>query len=145
MPVSPNAFSWGLVVVILASSVIEWKRGKWFKWVDYLLFAVSSILSLLFWFLWLISEIKITSYNLNVLWASVLYIPMIVCLIRQNDMATRRLAKLNIILIVAFFAESVCGIQYAPPVAIASAVCLMARNMLIVMRFNRSHEIKSMA
>ena len=145
MPVSPNVFSWGFVIAILISSLIEWKRNKWFKWVDYLLFAVSSILSLLFWFLWLISEIKITSYNLNVLWASVLYIPMIVCLIRHKDMATRRLAKLNIILIAAFFAEAVCGIQYAPPIAIASAVCLMARNILIVMRFNRSHEIKSMA
>lgn len=144
-PISPNVFSWGLVVVIFASSIFEWKKKKWFKVMDYLLFSACSVLSLLFWFLWLISEIKITSYNLNVLWASVLYLPMIVCLARRKSRAFCGLAKLNLILIAAFFVESICGIQYAPPIAIASAFCLMIRNMLIVMRFQRSHETKSMA
>jgi len=95
---------------------------------------VMSLLALLFWFLWVISEIKITTYNVNVLWASILYIPLIIGMLRRQITIVKRLAIVNIVLLFIYSVVSICGVQFAPSIAIASAFCLTLRNVAIVYR-----------
>lgn len=131
---TPISISVIMSIVILALTVYEVKKGIWLKWVDYILFVVMSLLALLFWFLWVISEIKITTYNVNVLWASILYIPLIIGMLRRQITIVKRLAIVNIVLLFIYSVVSICGVQFAPSIAIASAFCLTLRNVAIVYR-----------
>lgn len=136
---TPISLSVVLSVVTLALTVYEVKKRVWLKWVDYTFFSIMSLLALLFWFLWVISEIKITTYNVNVLWASILYIPLIIGMLRSKNNVIQKLAGVNIALLAIYLIVTVCGVQFAPSIAIASAFCLALRNVAIIYR---SRQIK---
>ncbi len=131
---TPISLSVVTSIIILALTIYEVKKRIWLKWVDYTLFAVMSILALLFWFLWVISEIKITTYNVNVLWASILYIPLIIGMLRRQNNMVKKLATINIVLLFIYLVVTICGMQFAPSIAIASAFCMAIRNVAIIYR-----------
>lgn len=130
---SPAIVALVLFLIVIAACVYEVKSGRRLQWLDYALFAVMVLLSLLFWFLWIVSEIKITSYNYNVLWASILYIPMIVAMIKRRTKLTRIMAIANLSMIGAYFILIICGIQYAPTLAVSLALCLAFRNLCYIL------------
>lgn len=136
---TPLSFS---IVMLLAVSVvclIESRRGVWVRWVDYSLFSAVSLLALLFWFLWVVSAIKITSYNMNALWASALYIPIVALLARRcHAKAIRLMAKANVVMIVAYWCVVVCGLQYGSTLGLFVSVALLLRNLSLLRRLRES-------
>lgn len=129
---SPSVVATFILLIVIAISVYEAKRRLWLRWLDFSLFSIMALLSILFWFLWVVSEIKITSYNYNVLWASILYVPTIVTMVRRKAFPTMVMAVANLIMIAAYFVLIICGIQYAPTLAVALALCLALRNACIL-------------
>lgn len=132
--VTPGMVAWGVFVLTLCIVVYEVKGGKWCKWYDYVMYVVMMVLALLFWFLWVVSEIKITSYNYNVLWASVLYVPMIWALAARKWRALRGMAWVNVGMIVAYMVIVVFGVQHAPSLALAAAGSMALRNGMAIYR-----------
>lgn len=136
---TPLSFS---IVMLLAVSVvclIESRRGVWVRWVDYSLFSAVSLLALLFWFLWVVSDIKITSYNMNALWASALYIPIVALLARRcHAKAIRLMAKANVVMIVAYWCVVVCGLQYGSTLGLFVSVALLLRNLSLLRHLRES-------
>lgn len=131
---SPWFFSIAMFLAVLAACVFERRRGVWIRWMDYTLFSAASLLALLFWFLWVVSDIKITSYNMNTLWASALYVPILFLVVRggHNRMAIRLMAKANVFMIVAYACVVICGIQYGTTVGLFAAATLLLRNLTLL-------------
>lgn len=106
-----------LLVFTILLTIIERRKHVYFKIFDIFLFTISSLLSILFWYLWLVSDFKITSYNYNVLWASILFIPIVIYLFSKNIFSKK--SYLVIVLIIcasdiAYILLNIFGIQYAP-------------------------------
>lgn len=130
---SPRLFSIIMFLAILAVCVFERRRGVWVRCVDYTLFSVASLLALLFWFLWVVSDIKITSYNMNALWASALYVPILFLMSRKRHRnAVRLMAKANVVMIVAYAVVVVCGVQYGSMVGLSASAALLLRNLAVL-------------
>lgn len=120
------------LLIIVGIELFEERKRKWFFAFDIVLAVVCSLLSLLLWYLWVVSEIKITSYNLNVLWASVLWMPMIYALAKRKGKMIKALAVANLALLAVYFVALAAGVQYAsvPIMIIAFALgwrCLTLR------------------
>lgn len=136
---TPLSFSIVMLLAVLVVCLIESRRGVWVRWVDYSLFSAVSLLALLFWFLWVVSAIKITSYNMNALWASALYIPIVALLARRcHAKAIRLMAKANVVMIVAYWCVVVCGLQYGSTLGLFVSVALLLRNLSLLRRLRES-------
>lgn len=131
---SPRFFSIAMFLAVLAVCVFERRRGVWIRSVDHTLFSVASLLALLFWFLWVVSDIKITSYNMNTLWASILYVPILILMARGgcHRKAVRLMAKANVAMIVAYVCVVACGVQYGSTVGLFAAAALLLRNWALL-------------
>ncbi len=132
---SPVAVGIYIVLATLVVSRMERKRGRWIRGFDVGFMVIMSIVSVLLWYLWIVSEIRITSNNMNVLWASIVYVPLVVMICRKGSGAwMRRLAMINILLIGVFALVVILGVQYCSPLALAICISLFIRNLLIVRR-----------
>lgn len=101
----PNSFSplltfWLVAVVVIALTVISWKKRWKLYWLDLVLYLIIGLLSLVIIFLWVISTHYCTKVNLNILWCSPIYL-LIACRIRRNDKIANytQLALLLVVLI----------------------------------------------
>lgn len=112
------------LLIIVGVGAVERKKRRWLRGFDIALAVVCSLLSLLLWYLWVVSEIKITSYNLNVLWASVLWIPLIYAIAKRKSAMIRALVMANQALLAVYFIVVATGVQYAsvPIMVIAFAL-----------------------
>lgn len=81
---SPTLVFWVLFVMVLCLTLMEWRKGWSLGWMDRVLFIVVSLLSLLALFLWFCTDHYCTKINLNVLWASPLFIYFAIMLRRSN-------------------------------------------------------------
>lgn len=81
---SPTLVFWVLFVMVLCLTLMEWRKGWSLCWMDRVLFIVVSLLSLLALFLWFCTDHYCTKINLNVLWASPLFIYFAIMLRRSN-------------------------------------------------------------
>ncbi len=131
---TPNLVSSLFFLLTLILCVVEWRRSVWFRWYDVVLSVVMSILSIIFAYLWLVSEIRITSYNYNLLWASVLYIPLVVAIIRKRKSLIKRLTVLNIVLLASYFIIALLSIQYASLSIVLIAVTMLLLNVKLLRR-----------
>lgn len=131
---TPNLVSSLIFLLTLILCVVEWRRSVWFRWYDVVLSVVMSILSIIFAYLWLVSEIRITSYNYNLLWASVLYIPLVVAIIRKRKSLIKRLTVLNIVLLASYFIIALLSIQYASLSIVLIAVTMLLLNVKLLRR-----------
>lgn len=132
--ITPNIMACLFFLLTLSLSILEWRRGLWLRWYDITISIVMSILSIIFVYLWFVSEIKITSYNYNVLWASVLYIPMIVVIAKRGMSVIKRLAMLNTTLLVLYFLIAIFRIQYASLPIILIALTMLFWNVKLLYR-----------
>ena len=72
--ISPDVVFWCLFLLITLLTFAEWKRKKYFKWLDILLFLAVGLLALLVSYLWFISDHVATKGNWNLLWANPLFL-----------------------------------------------------------------------
>ena len=132
--ITPNLAASLFFLLTLSLGILEWRRGLWLRWYDITISLVMSILSIIFVYLWFVSEIKITSYNYNVLWASVLYIPMVVVIAKRGMPIIRKLAVLNTTLLGLYFLIAIFRIQYASLPIILIALTMLFWNVKLLYR-----------
>lgn len=70
----PAIVFWGVFVVAAVLTFMEWKKGWRLKAVDRILYILTSLVSVVVIFLWFFTTHYCTKYNLNILWASPLFI-----------------------------------------------------------------------
>ncbi|MBR1517748.1 MAG: DUF4105 domain-containing protein [Bacteroidales bacterium] len=71
---SPTLAFWALFVVVLVLSLLAYRYAWRLTWLDVTLYLLASAASLLIIFLWAFSSHYCTALNLNVLWASPLFL-----------------------------------------------------------------------
>ena len=71
---SPDRLFWLLFMAVLTLTLLEWHKGWRLAWFDRPLFLIAFTLSLLALFLWLFTNHYCTKANLNILWASPLFL-----------------------------------------------------------------------
>lgn len=133
---TPNIVLSFLLIIVVMFTITEYLRNFYCKWLDVVLFTSSSLLGLLFWFLWLFTKHDVCSWNINVMWASLLYIPIIIMLFRQiNSTGFCKSIKLikyitciNLAFLVAFILLSVLGVQDVASMSILFSISLIIRN-----------------
>ncbi|MCQ2228613.1 MAG: DUF4105 domain-containing protein [Bacteroidales bacterium] len=128
--ISPDLLGWSILIISILIFLIEYRYTTYIKSFDVVLFLSCALLSLLFWYLWLFTKHSVCSLNINVLWASILYWPIIVLLLRNkiSIKLTRILTSANIVFLALFILLSVIGVQDIPSMSIPIAIALTIRN-----------------
>ena len=72
--VSPTLTFWVLFLAVLLLTLLGWKHQWRLRWLDIPLFVIPFLGSLLVIFLWFVSSHYCTKANLNILWASPLFL-----------------------------------------------------------------------
>ncbi len=125
-----DRLGWLLIVLSVMFTIFDILKHRYTKWFDVLFFAVAALMSLLLWYLWLFTKHEVCSANANVLWASILYFPIIV-LIVKNRFASKLLAgsvALNMLFLIAFVMLSLLQVQDTASLSVEVAFALMLRN-----------------
>ena len=100
---SPNMLFWILFAFILLLSFWEWKKGFYAKAFDIVLFLTAGILSLLVFYLAVISDHNATKDNLNLLWANPLFFWVLIRLRKTNNIILYILLGCLAVLILGFW------------------------------------------
>lgn len=138
---SPTAIAALLIISFALVGVCEWRTRRWLRWADVALAAVVSILALLFAYLWVVSEIRVTDLNYNVLWASPLAWAQLVLLLRsRRGRALRCVSALTALACAAYWICAACGCQYMPAMALAGSACVAARAATTFLRAGRDEK-----
>lgn len=69
----PTLVFWALFALVLALTLMGWKKCWKLKWLDAVLYGLAFAVSALVIFLWFFTEHYCTKPNLNILWASPLF------------------------------------------------------------------------
>ena len=72
--ISPTLTFWVLFLAVLLLTLLGWKHSWRLRWLDIPLFLIPFLGSLLVLFLWFVSSHYCTKANLNILWASPLFL-----------------------------------------------------------------------
>ena len=119
----PIIVFWTLCVVVVALTIIGWKKGWKLRWLDALLFWVVALISLLVLFLWFGSDHYCTKLNWNILWASPLFLYFGVRLRKSHRVVVIvQIGLLALLGLVALF-----GIQHFNSAVLPIAVTLFVR------------------
>lgn len=133
---SPMAILLLFAMAVLALTAVEIRRGVWIKSLDIALAVFVSVLGVIFSYMWFVSDIKVTSDNLNALWGSLLYIPWCIAIAKAKSRnaggVLRVLSIINVAAILAFFAVTAVGLQSITYVALSVSICMIVRNALII-------------
>ena len=71
---SPLVLAWCLMLVVLALTMLSFRYGWTLRWLDIILYGAGFLIALLLLFLWLGTNHRYTEWNLNLLWASPLWL-----------------------------------------------------------------------
>lgn len=71
---SPLVLAWCLMLVVLALTMLSFRYGWTLRWLDITLAVIALLIALLLLFLWLGTNHRYTEWNLNLLWASPLWL-----------------------------------------------------------------------
>lgn len=131
---SPNILAIIILILSICISLFEFTNRVYCKFYDIVLFTACSLLSMLFWYLWLFTKHDVCSVNINVMWASILYIPVVVLLCKNKIINNylRVMTYVNMFCIVMFILLSWIDIQDTPSMAVIIAFALMIRNLKIL-------------
>ncbi len=131
---SPNILAIIILILSICISIFEFTNRVYCKFYDIVLFTACSLLSILFWYLWLFTKHEVCSVNINVMWASILYIPVVVLLCKNKIINNylRVMTYVNMFCIVMFILLSWIDIQDTPSMAVIIAFALMIRNLKIL-------------
>lgn len=128
----------GLIVLVLACivSFIEVRRRANLILFDYTLFSITTMLSLLLWYMWIFTRHSVMALNLNVLWASILLLPMLVCYSKYgiDSRSVRVLTWTNLVLVAALILLSIFGVQSVPSMAILIALAIGLRCTMLLFK-----------
>jgi len=129
---TPDLLGFLLVLFAIMFTILEYCKHKYIKFFDLFLFTICFLLSLLFWYLWLFTNHEVCSLNANVLWASILYFPIIICIVQNNfKNLTLVLSFLNILFLIAFFMLTILNVQDTPSLSIELSIALLIRNVAL--------------
>ena len=120
---SPTLCFYLLLAVVLILTLLQLKFGWKMKWLDITLFSVTTLVSLLIVFLWFFTAHYCTKYNLNILWASPLFLYFAIRLHKSN----RWVVWTQILLLLAVVAITFIGV----PQTLNIAVCPIALTLLV--------------
>lgn len=81
---SPTLLFWVLFMAVLCLTIMGWNKEWKLRWLDIPLFLLPFLISLLVMFLWFFTSHYCTKPNLNLLWASPLFIYFAIRLRRSN-------------------------------------------------------------
>lgn len=95
--VSPALTFWVLLMAVLCLTLIEWKKGWRLRWFDRVLFIIVSIISLTALFLWFFTDHYCTKTNLNILWAS----PLFVYFAARLEKSNRYVVGIQLLMLIA--------------------------------------------
>ena len=95
--VSPTLTFWVLFLAVLLLTLLGWKHQWRLRWLDIPLFVIPFLGSLLVIFLWFFSSHYCTKANLNILWASPLFLYFAIRLRHSN----RWLVILQLVMLLA--------------------------------------------
>lgn len=73
---SPNTIFWGILLLVLILTFLEFKRKIDTNWPDKILFSIIGLFGILFTLLWAFSDHEGMNNNLNILWAFPLHLPV---------------------------------------------------------------------
>lgn len=136
---TPNVFSILLLLVSIFLFGIEYRRKKYYIVFDILIFTSSVLVGLLLLYLGLLTKHTITEWNLNCLWASLLYIPILYFLIVKKIKTNNYLhwmSFVNNLILLVLFLLSALGVQSIPTMSYYIAGVLFVRNSSIY-RFSK--------
>ncbi len=99
----PNMLFWILFALTALLSFWEWKKGFYAKVFDIVLFTSIALLSLLVFYLAIISDHNATKDNLNLLWANPLFFWVLIRLRKTNKIVLYILLGCLAVLIIGFW------------------------------------------
>lgn len=100
---SPNMLFWILFALTVLLSLWEWKKGFYAKAFDIILFSAVGVLSLLVFYLAVISDHNATKDNLNLLWANPLFFWVLIRLHKTNNIVLYILLGCLVVLMLGFW------------------------------------------
>lgn len=138
---TPNCFSLLLFTLSLLIFIIEIYCKHYIKFYDIIVFTVALLVGGLLLYLGLFTKHTITEWNLNCLWASIVYLPTIyfIVLMGKKKYALHGLhviAIINNAFLIVLILLSMFKVQILPMMAYPIAGALFIRNMSIY-RFTR--------
>jgi len=81
---TPKSILWALFIIIAILSFFQYRTGMNLKWLDTTLFLILGLTGLLIAYMWFGTDRATTKWNLNILWASPVYIIFPFILIRRR-------------------------------------------------------------
>lgn len=118
--ISPNITFWALFLAVLALTIVGWRKGWRLGWMDAVLFVLPFLISLLVIFLWFFTNHYCTRPNLNLLWASPLFIYFA---IRQRK-SNRKMVVVQLVMLVCAMVLTLLNVPQHINTALMP-VCLM--------------------
>lgn len=121
--VSPTIVFWFIFVATLCVTVIGWAKRWRLQWMDAILFGAAALISLFLIFMWFASAHYCTKLNLNLFWASPLFIYFAIAIRRSN----RWIVVTQLVLLVTTLIIMLIGW----PQHFNAAVCPIALTLII--------------
>ena len=136
---SPLLINLILSLIIVAITIFNFKRNKWNKSLDSLIFLISGSIGILIIYLWFFSNHFAGAQNFNFLWAFPLNFALIFA-IYKNKIPNWSIGyiKLLIILIILLFLHWTTGVQKYNLTLLPIFVALLIRYSFLVHRINRT-------
>lgn len=133
---SPNMLFWILFALTVLLSFWEWKKGFYVKVFDIVLFSAIGILSLLVFYLAIISDHNATKDNLNLLWANPLFFWVLIRLRKTNNIVLYILLGCLAVLILGFwFLPQSFNNAFCP-------ICLILELRLVLLLLRKKQIVK---
>lgn len=66
---NPSLVFWSILIIFIAISFLEIKKKKFFKGIDFVIYLILGIVSLILLFMWFGTDHTPTKWNLNLIWA----------------------------------------------------------------------------
>ena len=136
---SPLLINLILSLIIVAVTIFNFKRNKWNKSLDTLIFLISGSIGVLIIYLWFFSNHFAGAQNFNFLWAFPFNFALIFA-IYKNKIPNWSIGyiKLLIILIILLFLHWTTGVQKYNLTLLPIFVALLIRYSFLVHRINRT-------
>ena len=135
---SPLFINIFLSIIIIFFTLLGFKKGYWFKSIDFIIFFVTGFIGLLIIYLWFFSNHFASAQNFNFLWAFPFNLTMIYALLRKNTPKwANNFVKLNIIMLLLLFIHWLTGVQKYNITLLPIFVTLLFRYFYLVFQINK--------
>ena len=134
---SPKIIFVVFLLIVLAFSVVGYKKDRYSPWFDYVLLLLTGIMGLFLLILWVGSLHQVLSQNLNIMWASPLNIALAVgLLMRRKSDWFRKLVLICCMIQLVFIPVSFLVTQHFPCVAYLMDGIVLIRCVRIYVKIN---------